>query len=351
MRASSTTSGDSNVLVGADLPAQPTSHGAVGPSRQTVDIEPLRAVSRRLLLSFYWVVPLGIAAPLLDRFVFDGALQKVLPQHPDQLLLWTVIFNVPHLIASELLLLDKEYLRFYRRPLLWALGAVAVLWVACALVPPVPALWIATAITIYHVLGQQVGILRMMGGGDPGPLLACYRLLAVVIAMIAYAMLIPAIVDSPVNLRSLTVVCLVLLTLCFAGIWRRLENTRARIYLLANHAMFFAFVPLVSTGYAFFFLLMPRVVHDLSAFSFYVVHDTNRNRGQTRGLLYHLFGFTGLPPWVLLPSASIGIGWVVSELDPTSALHPIALISFFHYIMEAITWRRSGLHRHSIALA
>jgi hypothetical protein len=52
----------------------------------------------------------------------------------------------------------------------------------------------------------------------------------------------------------------------------------------------------------------------------------------------------------LLPSASVGIGWVITQIDPTSVLHPVALISFFHYIMEAITWRRSGLHRHNIAL-
>lgn len=346
MRASSTTSGDSNALITGELSA-----GRAPAVPAVLPQAALRALSRRLLLSFYWIVPLGIAVPLLDHFVLRGALQQRLPRHPDQLLLWTVIFNVPHLVASELLLLDKEYLRFYRRPLLWALGAVAVLWVACALVPPVPALWIATAITIYHVLGQQVGILRMMGGGDPGPLLAYYRLLAVFTAMIAYASLFPPMFASPLPLRWLTVLCLALLTLCFADVWRRLKSGMARTYLLANHVMFLAFVPLVNTGYAFFFLLMPRIVHDLSAFSFYVVHDTNRNRTQAHGLLYRVLGFTGLPPWILLPSASVGIGWVITEIDPTSAMHPVALISFFHYIMEAITWRRTGLHRHSIALA
>jgi hypothetical protein len=115
--------------------------------------------------------------------------------------------------------------------------------------------------------------------------------------------------------------------------------------------MLLALLPLAATGYGFFAAVMPRVVHDLSAFTFYIAHDTNRNRVERHGLLYKALGFTRLPAWVLLPSVSVGIGYVLAVITPGSLLQPVALLSLFHYIMEAVTWRRGALHRQSIAVS
>ena len=340
-----------HVALETPSPAEQAALRSPAHSAEQTRVQP---ISRSLLLAFYAIVPVGVLVPLLDHFVLGGSLMRRLPSQPDDIFVWTIFFNVPHLVASGLLLLDGEYLEFYRRPLLAALGALAVFWVACLLVPPGPAVWIATAITVYHVLGQQVGITRLMGGGDPGPALVWYKIFAVLTALLAYAEIFQPLFHLgtlSLDTTILTVASAVALSLCAVQIWQRLKGWQARLYLLANHAMFLAFVPLASTGYAFFFLIMPRVVHDLSAFTFYIAHDTNRNRGKPRALLYRALGFSRIPPAVLLPGASIGIASVLTAVDPESALHPVALLSLFHYIMEAITWRRSGLHRHSIALA
>jgi hypothetical protein len=193
----------------------------------------------------------------------------------------------------------------------------------------------------------------MMGGGDPGRVLILYRWLSVLTSLLAFNFLLPhdfRLGGWLLDPLWVGVVCLVPLTVCATLIWRGVHGWQARTYLLANQVMFLAFLPLTHAGYGFFFAIMPRVVHDLSAFSFYVAHDTNRNRVERRGFLYKVLGFTGLPPWVLLPAVSMAIGYVITTVNPGSLLQPVAMISLFHYIMEAITWRRGALHRHSIAI-
>lgn len=331
----------------------PTPSSAQAASFSQRERAELTALPRRVLLALYWVVPMSIVLPLLDGLLLGGAMKRALPIHPDDVWMWTLIFNVPHLVASSLLLLDREYLRFYRRPLSWAMLALPVFWVTCVLTPHVTMVWITTVITTYHLLGQQVGILRMMGGGDPGRTLAPYHIMAVVTWLLASNLILPDDLKLKVGLhdpRWLSLLCFAALTALAWPMWRRVQGRFALTYLAANHLMFAAFIPLAATGYGFFFALMPRIVHDLSAFSFYVVHDMNRNRERPRSLLYKCFGFLGLPAWVLLPCVSVGIGYVITTVNPGSLLQPIGLISLFHYITEAVTWRRGGLHRQSIAV-
>jgi len=300
-------------------------------------------------------VPVGIVVPLVDATMFDGALRRVLPAMPDDLLFWTVVFNVPHVVASELLLLDREYIRHYGKHMLFAATAIAALTALAFtdFLPPVFWLWFGATVLMYHVIGQQVGILRMMGGGTPGKILEAWKVLAVVTFLLGLGQ-----TFAPADrLAAGSALTWIGVGLCASTsvlalvIWRRLQAPRAKLYLLANQVMFLSFLPLAAGGYSFFLLIIPRFVHDLTAFAFYVNHDQNRNRERKHGLLYRAFGFTRLPVWVLLPGVSIAIGLVLVEIDPVLLVHPVGTLSLFHYYMEAVSWRSSGLHRRSIALA
>ena len=55
-------------------------------------------------------------------------------------------------------------------------------------------------------------------------------------------------------------------------------------------------------GYLFLAILGPRLVHDVTAFTFYIVHDMNRHGADPRNHLYRLASKLGL-----------GVFWVVGQ--------------------------------------
>lgn len=71
-----------------------------------VEPRPAARLPRALLLWLYVIVPIGISSRCSTATLFGGVLRRTLPAVPDDLLLWTLIFNVPHVVASQLLLLD-----------------------------------------------------------------------------------------------------------------------------------------------------------------------------------------------------------------------------------------------------
>ncbi len=328
--------------------------GYSGAVSGAVAVDGWARVPRWLLLAFYAVVPLSLVVPALDLLALDGGVRAVLPAHPDQILLWTLVFNVPHIIASELILLDREYLSFYRRHIAIAVTGVALLtFLSSEVLGPVAVVWLGLVLVSYHIIGQQVGIARLMSV-SAGWSLDAWKVLGTASYLMAFAQ---GFYRSPVFREFGAPVAaygyalwLPMAALAFHA-YRRAQDRRGRAYVLANQVMFMSFIPLATLGYGFFVVVMVRVVHDLSAFCFYLVHDANRNRERAHNLLYRALAFTRLPRWVIAVGVSVGVGHWLVVIDSPELLHPVGMVSVFHYYMEAVTWRGSGLHRHSIALA
>ena len=92
----------------ANPPAKSTSGGkhSVNPA----------AVSQRMLLALYAVIPITLLIAAVDTWALNGyLLQNYLPSNPASLLLWAIIFNFPHIISSFITLADDEYIPYYRR--------------------------------------------------------------------------------------------------------------------------------------------------------------------------------------------------------------------------------------------
>jgi hypothetical protein len=303
----------------------------------------MRPVRHDRLLALYAIVPLALAAVAVDLLAAGGALRLVLPAHPDQLVFFTLAFNLPHVVASHLILADAEYLRHYWRHLVGFGLALAV--VTAALSWSAPALLGALALlaTLIHIIAQQTGLTgaQLRVGGWT---FDAWKWLTVAIGIAVY-LLHPA---------SLAIAAVLLLPwfLLAARLHLRSATAAGRRYLWANQALFTGMLALGALGYPLLALLMPRVVHDLTAFYVYGVHDHNRNRDGARNAFYRAAATLRVPTWIAGPLVAVTLGVVIERLLPRSAsLASVYVLSAFHYYFEAIVWRRGTPHREHVVFA
>lgn len=326
--------------------------------------EQKRSIDCRLLLGLYLVVPAAVGLALIDLAALDGLLGlQYLPREPAHWPFWTVIFGLPHIIASMVTMADREYLTHYQGRLLWPLVAFTGITLA-GLLGPQPIgrqlLFVFIAFyTIYHVLSQQLGLTLVMMGMPPSRAFKAWKWLSIFAGFALYTIVYGR---GPLGNFSIAGVTLYeALTygaamLCAALIVAAIRvSGQARYaigiwYLWGNVALILSAFLVLELGYTVFVILMPRVIHDLTAFSVYITHDSNRNRDRPRNLLYRVTRFTGLPPAVMLPVLSLGIAYAMTANRHLLAVNvAIIAISFLHYYMEGFIWRGPSPHRAQIA--
>ncbi|WP_373188000.1 hypothetical protein [Halopseudomonas sp.] len=330
--------------------------------------EPLtHSIDCRWLLALYAIIPACLLAIILDALLLDGqAIHRYLPDRPEQWPFWTVIFGLPHIIASLLTMADREYLSFYRRSLFWPLLLFAAITSAGHFGPqPVSydlLLVILAFYTIYHVLAQQLGLTLMMMGTAPTRTFKFWKWTSILAGFAIYInvygqQFIPgsAIRVGGVALTIVELFTWIAALLCAAQLvlaLRLAPTSRHRMgvwYLWSNVALIISALLINHLGYTLFVILIPRVIHDLTAYTVYITHDRNRNRHGPVNLFYRLTGFSRLSPLLLLPALSIAIAFVLSSQQHYPVISiAILTMSFLHYYFEGFIWRGPNPHRNYV---
>jgi hypothetical protein len=330
-------------------------HGYVAPKIAF----PTFKISRSLLLGLYSIIPIAVAVVLLDIFFFNGALKGKLPHSPDDLLVFAVFFNLPHIVASSLCFADVEYLKYYRlriiAPILIVLGSL-VFFPTLFLNPVFSAavyLW-----TVIHVIGQQFGMIRLMGKNS-SKLLGLWKWVAIALGAVVYFGTYVSgaqIGHTDEWVRKATLLGGWTLAVPFSWlawkIYSKAESELGKRSVLGNFAMMLSVVVLYQLGYSFFLVLIPRVIHDLSAFIFYTAHDLNRNRFHTPNLVYRALRATGLPMRLLSPSIAIAIALPLTyyyHRDVIWAYKAAIALTLFHYYTDRFVWKNGSPLRQSIS--
>lgn len=322
----------------------------------------VRELNCRWLLALYALIPLSLLIVIVDKFWLDGWFINQVPINPEHWPLWTLIFGLPHIIASLLTMVDRDYLTYYRKVLLWPLLLFAGISIAGHYGPitwSYQALFIFMAFyTVYHVLAQQLGLTLMMMGVPPSRTYKAWKWCSIVVAFQIYAMVYEPTVLSdinlgPVNLREVLAFATPLLTAAVVVLGLQLSRvSRSKIgtwYLWGNVALVVSTFLFFQSHYLFFVVLVPRVIHDVSAYMVYISHDSNRNRGQARNYLYRLVGFGRLPAILLLPAASVAIAYVMTTSQYMRWVSTaIFTVTFLHYYFEGFIWRGANPHRASV---
>ncbi len=326
------------------------------------------SVSFRLIIALYAVIPICLMLYWMDQTVWNHYLQQQLPSSPGHFLLFQILFGTPHILASSILLFsNKDYVRFYQRKILLMSGFIVLFFGIGSLFIPYKVLYIISACwTVYHVLKQQHGIGK---GVCRLPVFAFYLLLGLSVAAgIAIYMgifLKNSLTPSQADWLKTTAAGLTLM-LVFASVYcqRLIATTFGKAFMWANTLLIVSSLFLYSQQYYFLAILIPRLVHDATAYFFYVCHDYNKHHQRPQNWLYQLTSRIHLPVFIVLPVLSFAltyllqaygdglINWISVTLFGTEVYKAITLgllgyLALMHYYTESFMWTaNSPLRRY-----
>ncbi len=345
-------------------------------------------VSSPLLFALYGIIPLCFVVLLLDVFVFDQQLKATfLPVEPAQWAFWAIIFNFPHIVSSLITLVDKEYWQFYQARMGKALIVITLFVVTITYLIPlifsgfvssiISGLFFAffAAYTMYHVLSQQFGIGMMMMRVTQSSLYQAWRATSTVAATSLYLCVFAKgplstimILDVPVNaiLQSIIGVSLLAATFFGLSLVKKSQRKLGTGYVVSNILMLYSTWLFLFLDYTIFVIMIPRFVHDITAFIIYATHDQNRNAVEAPNYIYRWMRFVPLSPLLLCPLLAIGLAngiqgstafvdqfFIVSGFPSVLQISTqiVLIASLFHYYIESFVWKRDSLHRHHVGFS
>ncbi len=371
--------------------------------------KPLLSVRGSLLIGLYSVIPLLLLLVFVDKLWLNHLLRdRLLPRDPSDLIIWAIIFGFPHIVSSIVTLADREYLSFYRKKLLLGLAIISAAVLAVNVLVPLvlPAQYSGLAFNLFfvfyavytmnHVLSQQFGIGMMMMRANRDWPYACWRWAAIVAASAMYLIVYGrGLLEQSTLLGYSTyelannlayVAVAVAIALGFYQT-RQSKNELGSWYIYSNIIMILVAGLFLKLEYYAFVVVVPRFVHDITAFMIYSVHDENRNRDRANApnIIYRALKFLPLSPILLcFPlalllangiecgsfmfdtslgfSGSLNSNCFVKEFYNPAAnnglpgsmklwMQILFITGFFHYYIESFVWRRESIHRHSVKFA
>ena len=362
------------------------------------------AVKGTVLLGFYLVIPLCFVLLVFDAVYLGWHLRDtVLPKNPDSLLLWHLLFVFPHIFSSVITLADKEYLAFYKHLFSRALLVIALVVLFFNFIVPLLfvdatrmamnlAFFVIFAFaTMYHVLSQQLGIsMSLMKLKTAGVDYELWRWANALAGTFLYFLAFAAADLKAVQwhggdlyglFSNSALFLIVLATIQGVRLVLRANTRVGAFYAVANIVMLTSIYIMVELNYSFFAIVIPRVIHDVTAFAVYSVHDRNRNLTVRHNGFYRLLGFLRLSPVILCVLLAITVSQLVQcgsfYLDAWLGFRPVSaclgqivwqpeiknamrypsmqfwlqislIVAFFHYYAEAVIWKKESLHRRYV---
>ncbi|MFW5443483.1 MAG: hypothetical protein ACKE51_04145 [Methylococcaceae bacterium] len=326
------------------------------------------AVSFKLILGLYLVIPLCFIVYLADVYFWGHYLKSILPSSPSHFILFQILFGTPHIIASAIMLTsNKEYLQFFKLKLIIMTVLIILVFGVGSLFIPYKVLYIVTSCwTVYHVFKQQHGIGK---GICRLPAWAFYWLLWLSVSagiFIYMGIFLKNSLDTQQAEWVVMIAAVLTMGLILSSVLcQRYVTTRfGKYFLWSNTLLIVSSFYMYTQQYYFLAILIPRLVHDATAYVFYVTHDFNKHHQQPQNTLYKYAERCKLHVFVVLPVSSFvlayllqgyGDAWVNvmtqfffgTEIYKAITLGLIGYLSLMHYYTESFTWQAgSPLRRY-----
>ncbi len=317
------------------------------------------AVSFRLIMGLYAIIPICLLIKWADGVFWSNYLLTHLPSSPTHFVLFQILFGTPHIIASAILLTSNhEYLKYYQFKILAMTAFIIVFFGIGSLFIPYKVLYIITACwTVYHVLKQQHGIGKAV---CRLPRWAFYLLLWVSVSAGIFIYMGIFLKNSlePQQAETIQNIAMLLTaTLVVASVaCQRLIPTRfGKYFMWANTLMIVSSLYLFAQHYYFLAILIPRLVHDATAYIFYVTHDYNKHHQQPHNWIYQYAARCHLHVFVVLPLMSFALAFILqaygdtlvniittylfgTEIYKAITLGLLGYLALMHYYTEAFIW-------------
>lgn len=318
------------------------------------------SVSFRLLFGLYAIIPICITIYVIDLLFWDHYLQSVLPSSPSHYLLFQILFGTPHIIASNLMLISHaDYFKYYKNKLIVMTALIFLVFGIGSLYIPYKTLYVMTACwTVYHVFKQQHGIGKAI---CKLPTWAFYWILWLSVITGIFIYLGIFLKNSWTTQQSdwiqliavtLTIGLILSTVLC----QRYVKTSLGKSFLWANTLLIVSSCYLYSQQYYFMAILVPRLVHDATAYVFYVTHEYNRHAQTPGNALYKLAARCNIYVFIVLPVLSFTLTFVLQaygdafvnwlsetlfeiKIRKAITVGLIGYLSLMHYYTEAFVWQ------------
>ncbi|PKM11089.1 MAG: hypothetical protein CVV13_10525 [Gammaproteobacteria bacterium HGW-Gammaproteobacteria-3] len=329
-------------------------------------------VSIRVLLGLYAIIPLCLLLQGADILFWQGYLQQTLPSSPTHFLLFQLIFGTPHIVASAIILTsNSDYFGFYKHKILGMTLALAVFFGIGSLFIPYLVFYVLVASwTVYHVLKQQHGIAR---GVCRLPEWAFHLLLGLSVVaglMIYIGIFLKNHLDAEQAQWLRQGAALLCAGLVLSTLWcqRYVGTAFGKYFLWSNSLLVFSSFYLYVQQYYFLAILVPRLVHDATAYIFYITHDYNRHHRLPQNFIYSLAKRSHVPVFLVLPLLSLFLAVLLQqygdaavsfisevffgvEIRKAVTLGLLGYLALMHYYTEAFTWKNASPYRRFIAFS
>ncbi|MGZ8945109.1 MAG: hypothetical protein ACXW1W_06735 [Methylococcaceae bacterium] len=329
-------------------------------------------VSFRLLLGLYAIIPLCLLLQMADGWFWHGFLREHLPTKPTHFLLFQILFGTPHILASSILLVsNNEYLKFYKRNIILMTAAIAIVFGVGSLFIPYQVFYVFVAAwTVYHVLKQQHGVAR---GVCLLPSWAFYLLLWLSVAaglFVYIGIFLKNSLDAQQTewLRQIAGLLCTGLVLSAFYCQRYVTTVFGKWFLWSNVLLVISSFYLYLQQYYFLAILVPRLVHDATAYVFYVTHDYNKHHNHPQNFLYRYAARFNVHVFIVLPVCSLALAFVLQaygdnivsvltefffgvEIRKAITLGLLGYLALMHYYTEAFTWKQGSPYRQFIAFS
>jgi hypothetical protein len=258
------------------------------------------SISKTAFLSSYLIIPISLVLCLF--WPFSTPLSS-LPVDPHSILLFSLFFQMPHIVASTISFLDPDYFTFYHSqirqffmifPLLFAV--IVSLFAYPLFERSFEVLW--AIITLHHALSQQFGLIFVFvpfPRSNPkdsaltlqltGLWKHCTLFTAVIMnfnidrSLLVYPFSLIDPLITPIVWFAFSGVSLLTAALFYQFLkvpTARLFSS-ASLYIICNYCLVLSCFYFSQRSLPFFAILITRIIHDFTAFLVYTTHDANRN--------------------------------------------------------------------------
>jgi hypothetical protein len=297
------------------------------------------------LLSVYVIIPISVLIVSYDMLA-SGILKSYLQSSPDKLRLFTLIFTLPHILSSFFGFFEKEYINVYGKKLLRGAQLVSLGSIFISAVSQNLALFAFSMLTMYHVARQQSGVAKMLG---KIPAQSAYRVWDGIGVLFAFVIYLRVYIATNLTwIGPLLVILLICFLFASVALIPKISGNIGKAYFLSTVLLPVVSLGVYYAGYPLLTILIPRVVHDLTAYAYYVSHDQNRFAYSGENYIYKFSSRLGLPPIIANPMLSIALALGFQGFYKYGAGIFLMWIFLLHYYCESFIWKASGLHRKYI---
>ena len=314
-----------------------------------------QAFSRRALLYPAMIIPITLVGLISDQIFFGGYLRTISPRNPEELAFFSFFFVYPHIVASLCVASNRHIRAGLGHVLARASVAVMLLAVVVAFTLGDSALFIVYGfVTIYHVFAQQFGLARLFLARTNYHFKICFAV-GIVLSVGCYAL-----VYSPklalhayfIPFIAIALTLLVCSLPSFLALMRCARGWDGRWYLMTCLLTLISSWVCVVSDYPFGAILIPRVIHDLTAFLFYLYYEIN-SPDQTLaqkalGLILERGTIVRAVP-LLIVSLAVASGLTFFEQERLG-MYVVTAVGFLHYTLEHFLWRSQSPARQYVKI-